>query len=453
MRTMVQAQPSLVYAPVAHEHAHELERISELLDGEPAVLKLVHDALVAAGGRPDKGRGTLTAEQVLRCLIFKQMHDLAYRDLAFQLCDSLTARTFCRFGVGDKTPDRSVLQRNIKSVSALHLEAVNKALVQHALALGIESESKVRVDCTVTETNMHAPTDSSLLYDCVRVLCRLGERARELTDQHVPWTNHTRVAKRRDLSIEYARRTDSRPDLYKSLIKITRKVVEGARRLATVLKKFPPEDFTDRRHAEQLVEEIEHFSELSEHVMYQAERRAVLGESVDAKAKIVSIFEPHTDIIKKDRRETCYGHKICLSVGTSLVLDAVIEDGNPADATLAVRMVSRIKALAGRVPNRIVFDGGFASRANLEEIKAAGVEHVVFTKGKGIAREEMSSSVSIYRLMRRFRAGVESAISCLKRAYGLARCSWRGAEGYASYVWASVIAANLIAMARLMPAK
>ena len=187
--------------------------------------------------------------------------------------------------------------------------------------------------------------------------------------------------------------------------------------------------------------------------MYQAERRAVLGEAVDAKTKIVSIFEPHTNIIKKDKRETCYGHKVCLSVGSSLVLDAVIEDGNPADSTLAVRMVSRIKALAGRVPNKIVFDGGFASRANLEQIKAAGVEHVVFTKGKGITREEMTPSVSIYRLMRRFRAGVESAISCLKRAYGLTRCVWRGAEGFASYVWASVIASNLLTMSRLMPAK
>jgi IS5 family transposase len=453
MRTMVQAQPSLVYAPVEHEHARELERISDVLDANPAVLTLVYEALVAAGGRPDKGRGTMTADQVLRCLILKQMHDLPYRDLAFQLRDSRTTQTFCRFGVGDDLPDRSVLQRNIKSVSAQHLEAVNQVLVQHALERGIESERKVRVDCTVTETNIHAPTDSSLLFDCVRVLCRLGERARRLTDQHLPWTDHTRVAKRRDLSIEYARKTDSRPALYKSLIKITRKVVEGARRLAAALKQSPPQDFMDSLRAEQLVEEIEHFSELAEHVMYQAERRAVLGETVDAKSKIVSIFEPHTDIIKKDKRETCYGHKVCLSVGSSLVLDAVIEDGNPADSTLAVRMVSRIKELAGRVPNKIVFDGGFASRANLEQIKAAGVEHVVFTKGKGITREEMTPSVSIYRLMRRFRAGVESAISCLKRAYGLTRCAWRGAEGFASYVWASVIASNLLTMSRLMPAK
>ena len=453
MRTMVQAQPSLVYAPVEHKHARELERISDVLDANPTVLTLVHEALVAAGGRPDKGRGTMTADQVLRCLIYKQMHDLPYRDLAFQLCDSLTARTFCRFGVGDKTPDRSVLQRNIKSVSAEHLEAVNRALVQHALESGIERGNKVRVDCTVTETNIHAPTDSSLLFDCVRVLCRLAGRARELSDVPLVWVNRTRNAKQLDISIEYARKGVSRPDLYKKLIKITRKVVTAAKELAAQLMKALPKDLSARLRAENLVKEIEYFSELSERVMWQAERRAVLGESVESKEKIVSIFEPHTDIIKKDKRETCYGHKICLTVGRSLVLDAVVEDGNPADATLAVRMVSRLALVAGRVPNKIVFDGGFASKANLEQIKAEGVEHVVFTKGKGITREEMTPSVSIYRLMRRFRAGVESAISCLKRAYGLTRCAWRGAEGFASYVWASVIASNLLTMSRLMPTK
>lgn len=450
MRLMVEQEPELVYAVVEGKQARELKMMSDVLDAEPAVLKLVYDALVEAGGSPDKGRGTMTAEQVLRCMLVMRMHDLSYRDLAFTLRDSISIRTFCRFGIGDQLPSKSALQRDIKALSAACLEAVNQVLVRYALTRGIESAAKVRVDCTVIETNIHAPTDSSLLLDCVRVLNRLVEHVRQSWEVFVPWVNHTRVAKRLDLSIEYARRGVSRLDLYKKLIKVTRKVTERAKQVAGALRGARPRDVSDRLLAQELASQIEHFSGLAEHVMWQAERRAVFGEPVESKDKIVSIFETHTDIIKKDRRETCYGHKLCLSVGQSLVLDAVIEDGNPADATLAVPMVSRLALVSGRVPNKIVFDGGFASRANLEQIKAAGVEHVVFTKSKGIGREEMTASVSIYRHLRRFRAGVESAISCLKRAFGLARCAWTGAAGFASYVWGSLIASNLLKMARLM---
>ena len=163
----------------------------------------------------------------------------------------------------------------------------------------------------------------------------------------------------------------------------------------------------------------------------------------------MSIFEPHTDIIKKDRREVCYGQKICLTTGASnLVFDVVVEDGNPADSTLAVRMAQRVTTVLGTPPRQMAMDGGFSSKSNVEDIKALGVRDVAFSKSPGIEVEEMVSSQRVYRMLRNFRAGIEAGISWLKRALGLTRCNWKGLEAFKSYVWSSVVTANLLTMAR-----
>lgn len=188
---------------------------------------------------------------------------------------------------------------------------------------------------------------------------------------------------------------------------------------------------------------------MAERVISQTRRRVVQGESVPAKEKVVSIFEPHVDIIIKDRRETLYGHKICLTAGASgIVTDLVVHEGNPADSTLALDMVRRQTELYGCPPRQVSFDGGFASRANLEAIKALRVRDVAFSKGRGLGVTEMVKSTWVYRKLRNFRAGVEGVISFLKRAFGLDRCTWRSFDSFKAYTWASVLAANLLVAAR-----
>jgi IS5 family transposase len=130
------------------------------------------------------------------------------------------------------------------------------------------------------------------------------------------------------------------------------------------------------------------------------------------------------------------------------VLDVVVEDGNPADSTLAVRMAKRVSAVLGAPPRQMAFDGGFSSRQNVGEIKELGVRDVAFSKSPGIEVEEMVSSRRIYRMLRNFRAGIEAGISWLKRALGLTRCNWKGLEAFKSYVWSAVVTANLLTMAR-----
>ncbi len=181
----------------------------------------------------------------------------------------------------------------------------------------------------------------------------------------------------------------------------------------------------------------------------QTRRRVLEGEQVPASEKLVSLFEPHTDIIVKDRRDTLYGHKVFVTAGASgLILDCVVEAGNPADATMALPMLERQDALYGRPPRQAAMDGGFASKENLKDAKALGVEDMCFQKKRGLKVSEMTRSSWVYKRLRDFRAGIEGLISFLKRAFGLDRCTWRGAESFATYVQASVLAANLLTLAR-----
>jgi IS5 family transposase len=202
------------------------------------------------------------------------------------------------------------------------------------------------------------------------------------------------------------------------------------------------------------VASLRHFLPLVRKVIDQTERRVLHGEPVPAQDKIVSIFEPHTDIIRKDRRATYYGHKVTLSTGRSgLVLDVVVEDGNPADSTLAIRSTERHAALFGSPPDRAAFDGGFASKNNLQEIKRAGTTEVCFSKPAGVPIDEMTTTPRIRRTLKRFRAGIEAGISFLKRSFGWARVTWTGLPRFHAYVWCSAVAHNLLVFARALVAR
>ena len=164
--------------------------------------------------------------------------------------------------------------------------------------------------------------------------------------------------------------------------------------------------------------------------MTQTRRRVFDGEAVPASEKVVSLFEPHADIIVKGGREVQYGHKINLATGRSgLILDVVVETGNPADAERFLPMLERHIASHGQPPRQIAGDGGYASAANVTQAKALGVSDVAFHKKGQLGIEAMVKSRWVYRKLRNFRAGIEANISCLKRAFGLARCTSARAGG------------------------
>jgi len=415
--------------------------MSRLLDANRDVLKAPHaDLLRIRRADAKQGRKGMTAEQVVRAAIVKQMLGLSYDDLAFQIGDSLQLRGFCRLSSADAAPAKSTLQANIGAIRAETWEAMNKSLVKDARRRKVEDGRWMRTDTTVIESNIHHPLDSQLLWDGVRVLTRIMQRAHD--DYGTTRSNFRRRAKRRSIAILNAGRMDRRIPLYRDLLKVTRKTVHAAE---TALEELSGSGGIV--YATQL----QYFLPLVKRVIDQTERRVLRGESVPAEEKLVSIFEPHTDIIRKDRRDTYFGHKVTLSTGRSgLVLDLVIEKGNPADSTLTIRSAKRHKKLFGVAPERVAFDGGFASKANLEGLKASGTSEVCFSKPVGLPIEDMTSTPRLRRILKRFRAGIEATVSFLKRSFGLSRCTWKGLPHFRAYAWCSTVAHNLLTIARAL---
>ena len=442
MRQFRDSQLPLSRQPSGHQHSQELAMISRILDENPEMLAPVHRDLVGAADE-SVGRDGLSAEQVLRIALLKQIHRLSYRELEFHLGDSAAFHQFARLKLGP-VPCFGTLQANIKRIRAQTWESIHGVLMGHAVRLGVEDGQKIRADCTSVEAPIHEPSDSSLLYDCVRVLTRTMQRIRErVPSLRSGLCDHTRRAKRRAQAICYARRKHDLRELYRDLLRVTDWTRGYASEmLAELLSPSAPE-------VEGLAYQLQHDLALTERVIDQTQRRVLGGETVPAHEKVVSIFEPHTDILVKGRRDVLYGHKVCLTGGaSSLIVDCVIEEGNPADATLVDRTLERQIELFGRAPRQACFDGGFASKANIATAKALGVEDIAFHKKRGIAISEMVRSAWVFRSLKNFRAGIEGCISTLKRVFGLDRCTWRGKGSFHSYVWASVTSFNLVVLAR-----
>jgi IS5 family transposase len=450
MRKNLLDQLPLTPATIDHVHAAELAAMGVLLDQLPEAVGLVHEDLSWRGEhRVDaaKGRDGMAAEQVLRAGVLKQHTGASYERLAFGLADSSTYRAFCRLAFDKKPPTKSALQKNVKRVKPETWEAISRLLIKKAQHLGVEKGDRVRTDCMVIESNIHHPNDSSLLGDCVRVLTRLMKRASEKFGLN--FKSRRLRAKRRVLDISNAKSMKERTPLYRDLLKITRETAAAAEQVAALIDRVECETVMEGVAAQAIAAEIRHFLPLANQVISQTQRRVFGGESVPATEKIVSIFEPHTSIVTKANRVTEYGHKVCLTTGASaIVTDVTVETGNPADATLAIKMIERQKELFGKAPKQASFDGGFATRSNLAAIKALGVKDAAFHKRRGIEVKEMTSSDRVYKKLRNFRAGIEGVISFLKRVFGLERCTWRGFASFRAYVHSSVLACNLLVIAR-----
>jgi IS5 family transposase len=276
-------------------------------------------------------------------------------------------------------------------------------------------------------------------------MTRLLGRAEELPGAPaIRWRDRRRLAQKRTRAIEYSRGQDKKHLLYRDLVAVTQASRAELQAVAAALAESA-EIAVARWRAE-----VDHYLPLIARIITQTQRRVFDGETVPAGEKLVSLFEPHADIIVKGGRQVQYGHKLNLATGKSgLILDVVIEAGNPADAERFLPMLDRHIARASAPPRQTAADGGYASRANLDAAKARGVADVAFHKKCGIAVADMVKSPWVYRRLRSFRAGIEAAISCFKRAYGAARCTWRGLEHFKAYIWSAVVAHNLVLFARL----
>jgi IS5 family transposase len=444
MRQERTVQASIFDLFAGHEIGRELKAMSAWLDEHRDLSSLVAADLRRHGVK-ETGRQGLPAEAVLRCALLKQHRQLSYQELAFHLEDSASFRAFARLPHA-WSPQKSVLHQTISAIRAETWEQINRTLLTSARETKLERGRVVRLDSTVTAALVHEPSDSSLLWDAVRVMVRLLREANALVGRAgLAWRDHRRAAKKRARDIQFTRGRPRRVQLYRELIRTTRVTLAYLQQAAAQLA-------TTADGAVALWQaKVDHYRPLIEQVIAQTERRVLAGEAVPASDKLVSLFEPHADIIRKGR-EVEYGHKLNLTTGRSgLILDLVIEAGNPADSERLLPMLERHIARWGAAPRQLAADGGFATRDNLSQAKDRGVRDMAFHKKRGLRIEDMVRSRWVYRQLRNFRAGIEADISCLKRAYGLARCTWRGLGHFRAYVWSAVVAYNLALFARLKP--
>jgi IS5 family transposase len=449
MRQKLTRQMSIFSVTMRHDIGKELAAFSEILDATPKMLDLVFADLTRVA-RKDTGREGMTAEQVLRCVALKQYRNLSYEELAFHLEDSKSFRAFARLEMG-QYPSSSSLQENIKPLSEETWEAIHVCLMQYALDTGIESGRKVRIDSTVVESNIHDPSDSTLLWDGIRVITRWLEEGHTLAPRpDYRYCDHCRVVKKRLMVVLNAKKHDDRVSAYRDMTHYAGKVVSYAKEAIPVLQAYQAAGLGDLLAAMNLATQLKRAVGLLEKVISQTERRVFRDEKVPASEKVVSFFEDHTDIIVKKRRETQFGHKIFLTGGKSnLILDCLIAKGNPADSDQYISMLERHKGSFSKVPRQVSADGGFASKDNLKDAKELGVKDAVFAKKRGLSVIDMARSSWVYKKLRNFRAGIEANISTLKRAFGLHRCTWKGWEGFKQYVWSSIFAYNLQVIARI----
>ena len=445
MRETHTAQLSIFDFYSQHEFSDFLHDLSSLLDNHPQILTLLENDLLTEGARPT-GRKGLSVESIFRCMLLKQITGVSYEMLAFHLADSHSYRTFARLD-RECQPGKSALSRNIRRMRPQTLQRIFEHLAVKTFDDGTMDIDLLRLDSTVVKSNIAPPLDSHLLDDGIRVLSRYFSKSRDRTGVKLRLTDYRKTSRSLSARIFYGKKAE-KDELYEQLIPLAKQVIKQSdRAIAQVQQQCQLETLS-----QPWIDKVKHFRDLLNTVIDQTERRVFNNEKVPATQKIVSLFEPHTDIIVKGARDTDYGHKVNLATDKhGLITVLMIEEGNPTDSKQFMPLLEKHQTLYGCVPSTTIADGCYASLDNVDEAKAIGVKRVAFHKKNGITLRAMGIQQKTLKKLKDFRAGVEGNISELKRAFGAGKALWKGEDGFMAYVWSSVISYNLVRLVRLNP--
>ncbi len=426
----------------------KLIKMDAIIDANPDIITAVHADLTECV--MDYGCHGISAEQVVRSAILKQWKRYSYRELYERLNDGVSFRWFSRFYSGP-IPHFSTLQKVIKSIKDETWSRINEILVRHAREKKLENGKSLRADTTVVETNITYPVDARLLWDSIRVLTRIMERSRLLLPElNFAFAKRTRKAKKlcyRIIMAKGAKADQRRQRPYKDLIKLTSEVYHMASRCLRGLSKYPAIEVLP------LYEELDHYLTMSALAIDQCERRVLKGEKVPVSEKIVSIFEEHTDIIKRGKTQspTEFGHKVLVTTGKSgIITQYRTFRGNPSDLGMLPDILTIHQKQYGQAPDNICGDRRFFSSDNEKIAYKNGVKKVSICKpGYQSKDRRQIEKERWFKNLQRFRAGIEGIISALMRGYGLKRCLWKGWQSFQSYVGLSVVTFNLQKIAQL----
>lgn len=431
---------------IVREYREEYKLISQILDGYPEVLEMVHrDLAKLSKGRSRRGRkADFTSENLFRAILVMQREGLDYREASVRIAESDTLQNFCRL-IKKATIDFTLLN---KAYGVLQPETWE--MINHLLALGAVAEERVsidhlRTDTTVTECNIHWPTDSSLLWDSYRVIAREMSRARQIDPLSCPWRFHLKKIKKLDLFITRYSKSTSKKRLrqvrqkMKILIERVEEVLEKAASLVA---------WAERSTCLELMAigaALGDYLPVMRRVANVARRRALDGEKVRHQEKVFSIFEPHAELIMRGRRSRPveFGHKVLLTQSKEkFITDYVVLEANRGDDELLPMVFDRHQEKYGRRPESIAADKGFCPDAETHEELEEQVDYL------GVPRRTRDFADLMMSVWQQWRAGIEGTISCLKRAFRLARCYFRGFKNFASAVGSAVFCHNLRILAK-----
>ncbi len=451
-------QPLSSALGITQQYFERYERISKILDENPEIVDLVHrdlNELLENLSRSGPGRNCeVTSDSVLRMVICQIVEGESLRGIAIRIDDSNYLRRFVRIYNGHMI-DFTTLCTLKNAIRPRTWEKINEALKRTAVESGLIEGEKLRLDTSAVETNIRWPTDSGLLWDTYRVLCRLINTAREIDPDSASDRRlqpklvkrlHTAVARR---SGKKGVVSEAAKGLYVNLFRLVDDLLEWVPSVCKRLReRFGLIDCGEVVDA--LIGQIDHFRALGRKVVDQARRRIMDGEKVPNEEKIFSIFEPHTELLKRGKasKPIEFGHMVAIQqVQSKFITDYEVFEKKPVDYTLVEPALESHKKTFGQPPKELSADKGFyESMARIKELEQEIEVVAIAKKGSRTEEETAREKTEAFRLGQKFRAGIEGSISFLKRILGLWRCMNKGWQHFVSTVGATVFVHNLLVL-------
>jgi transposase, IS5 family len=426
--------------------------------------ELIEQVFEAQGQRHQysatKGRSQTPAEMVLRLLLLKHIRNWSFDVLEREVRMNLAYRDFARIGLG-KVPDAKTLARIAQALGGEVIGELHRRLVQIAQEKGVIRGRKMRVDTTVVETNIHYPTDSSMLGDGARVLTRTMKKIEQQSGGKLQRKvrNRRRSISKRVIAIATASRHKGpegeakRKKQYKELLRYTRQVLNDAKR---VLGEVEQMSGAKKKGMRGLCKELSGMADRVRQVVRQTKAR-IFGGVTQLPGKIVSLFEHHTEIIRKGKasKPTEFGKMVqLLEAENQIITHYDVFDKRPSDRELFAGAVEAHKQILGRVPNLATADAGYYSQVQERAAQDQGVKWVAIPNRSTRSPERKKKEKSRwFKKAQRWRTGCEGRISVLKRRHGLNRCLYHGIEGMKRWVGLGVMADTLINMGNALAAR
>ena len=428
--------------------------VDELLEDD----ELLDTVFEAQGQRHPRsrtrGRKQTPAEVALRMLILKHVRNWSYEVLEREVRANVVYRSFCRIGM-EKVPDEKTLVRLGQAIGPKTIGELHDRIVVLARQRGVIRGRKMRVDTTVVETNIHYPTDSGLLNDGARTLTRTMKKIEaKAGGLKKKVRDRMRSVTKRVIAIGHALRhkgvegEEKRKREYRQLVRLTRQILNDSRRVLEEVATLPPRR---RGEVQGFCERLQTMSERVQQVVRQTRAR-IFGGITQLPGKLVSVFEPHTEIIRKGKsgKPNEFGKLVQVQEAENQIITHYeVYDQRPSDRHLLLPAVEAHQRKFGRVPRLIAADAGYYSHANEEGAHALGVKQVSIPNRntRSQARRQLEKQ-RWFKQGQKWRTGCEGRISVVKRRHGLERCRYRGSEGMKRWVGLGVIADNLINLGR-----